>query len=103
MLLRHLRLDIPDLEHAFLARIGRRFDEDEKTARDQDDAHDLQNSHVTPLQGLSKRFDAPRCCLALAQSSAGGPVEAVSAAVTVNIKIPSSNSSRTDARKLRAA
>jgi len=42
----------PDFEQAFVARIGRRLDEHEKPSRNQQGAHDLQNSHVIPLLDL---------------------------------------------------
>src|SRR5882762_1154639 len=48
MFLRHFRFNVPYLEHALLARIRRGLDENEKSARYQDAAHDLQNSHVIP-------------------------------------------------------
>src|ERR1700734_490636 len=49
MVLRDFRLDAPDFEDAFLARIGRRLDQNKEPARNQDSAHNLQNSHIAPL------------------------------------------------------
>src|SRR5882762_4463503 len=77
MFLRHSRFNVPYLEHALLARIRRRLDENEKSPRYQDAAQDLQNSHVIPLEEPSKlgvilaTRDLPRW-----QPSASSPIAA---------------------------
>src|ERR1700730_2541838 len=64
MFLRDFRLDVPDLEHALVARIGRRLDEHEKASCNQEGAHDLHYSHVITSLGTAKTIgiveDSPR-------------------------------------------
>jgi hypothetical protein len=50
VLLSDFRFNVPDLEHAFIARIRGRLDENEKPSGNQDGAQNLHNSHVIPLQ-----------------------------------------------------
>src|ERR1700736_3487161 len=54
VLLSDFRFNVPDLEHAFIARIRGGLDENEKPSGNQDGAQNLHNSHVIPLQRLSK-------------------------------------------------
>ena len=59
--LRHFGLHVADLEDALVARIRGTSDENEKACGNQNSAHDLQNSHVIPLQEFVMNRKCSRC------------------------------------------
>jgi hypothetical protein len=67
----NFRLDTPHFEETFVARITGRFDENVKSARDQDRADYLNYSHVTSLF-ISARAYWDLAPLASAVEYAGG-------------------------------